>query len=195
VKKFFIPMIVCTMLGYIGCDRATQKAATIPAVENRSIKMPPKKMAEPSESEDADSDAAPEAVDSDADSDANVDADLSCDPKGGEDQCGLIPVTGCLGCANGEEMRPVNKEAGRRIMGPKKDQCLPEMKNFKGPKKGAPVHENCKRFNMAKCSAEGICVGVKVSEAELKRRMPKQGQGEQPGQGGPGQRPGASSYR
>lgn len=95
--------------------------------------------------------------------------DLSCSNNA---DCGLIPISGCLGCANGEGHWAVNKIAAKRIMGSKQNQCLAELKAFKDPQENMKAHESCEQINAANCE-NGLCVGVFLSKEKLEQRMNK----------------------
>lgn len=173
MKKTAIFLLLCST-AFMGCGQKSALLDKGHTIEERTVRMP-KPMPQ---DQDTDSDA---AVDSDAMAPAGAEGDDACDPKGAKDQCMLIPLNpeGCAGCALGEGHRPVNKETAKRIMMPLKDTCMAKMKNFKGPKQGAPSHASCS-FNSATCSPEGKCVGVKISEEELRKQM-SQGQRRQQG--------------
>lgn len=172
---------------FFGCQKKSDLGVgeITQTVNDRTMRMP-RMMQE--ESEDQDSDLSERAG---QEQDYQDDADVSCDPNSQAEQCTLIPLypETCLGCANGEGHRAVNKTAARRIMSPLKDKCMAKMRGFKGPQQGGASDESCK-FNSATCSSEGRCVGVTLSQEELKRRHPErfqgqggQGMGSQQGQG------------
>lgn len=172
MKKAAIFLLLCST-AFMGCAQKSAFLDKNHAIDERTVRMP--KPTQQDEDMDSDTDAAVD-TDSDADAPMSAEGDDACDPNGAKDQCMLIPLNpeGCSGCATGEGHRPVNKETAKRIMKPLKDTCMAKMKNFKGPKKGGPSHESC-NYNSATCSPEGKCIGVKVSEEELKKQM-SQGQ-------------------
>lgn len=181
MKKILFPMLVGMMTVFFGCNqKEVEREASGVQVDDRTVRMPPP-MRERIASEPADE--APEGTDSSA---AGSEDELSCDPNSSDEmQCGLIPVSGCKGCANGEAHRVVNKATAERVMGPQAETCMKEMKAFKGPK-GNQRDPSCSQFNWAKCSPQGQCVGIMLSEEELKSRMQKmapKGQGQRPPQG------------
>lgn len=105
--------------------------------------------------------------------------DKSCSQ---DSDCVVIPIDGCLPCGDGAGQAAVNKSAAREIMGPKKDECLPQIQKLMKSKQ-QPTHtesEECK-FNGAKC-VNGACALANLTQEELKELMPKhhQGHGDRP---------------
>lgn len=93
--------------------------------------------------------------------------------------CVVIPTDGCIPCADNAGQIAVNKTEARRVMGPKKDQCMPVLEKLRenqGKGVSKSTHETCS-YNGANC-VEGTCQLAELSEDELKSRMPKMGQGQ-----------------
>lgn len=103
--------------------------------------------------------------------------DMTCST---DSDCVPIPVDfdnnnklGCFPCAEDVEQVAVNKDAARRIMASKKDECMEKMRNAqKGERPQRNKHDICKH-NGAKC-INGICELATLTEEELKEMFPQQ---------------------
>lgn len=116
-----------------------------------------------------------------------------------DSDCGLIPEPAeeCIPCLNSSGQRAVNKQAGRSIMGPLKDKCLPVIEQLQkqgqqgggqggqGGQGQGPQRSNDQscRFNGAKC-VEGTCQLANLSRKELQAVMPQGARGQGGPQGG-----------
>lgn len=107
-------------------------------------------------------------------SDSDIDdADTVCTP-GQDDACVLIPRDGCFGCMKeGDGHVAVNKEAAKRIMMPRKDECLPQIKDMmKNPEQAQnqkPSNDPSCRYNKAVCSDAGRCELGQMTQEEMQK--------------------------
>ncbi len=188
MKNLFMSLLLCFLAGLCGCAKNTKETQDVEtSVDNRRFSVPK----ESNESENAESEESESA--GPEENPAN-DAESSCDPKGGDGQCFLVPAKegDCFGCMKGEPQRAVNKETRELIMKSLRNKCMPQVQKFMESNKGKKLDmsnadKSCEH-NAAKCSAEGQCVGTKLSEAEFKKRFPQKG-GNRPQQGRPQGRP------
>lgn len=196
MKKLFMSLLLCSLAGVFACSKNIQETQdNETSVDSRKIAVPREaEESEGIESEDSESEA-PDVGGSATNSD-----ETSCNPKGGDRECSLIPATegDCFGCMKGLAQRAVNKATREKVMGSMRKMCMPEvegfMKNNKDKKPDMSNADQSCKFNAAKCSAEGQCVGVTLTKEEFEKRFPQKS-GQDQGQGRPQSRPAQGSQR
>lgn len=175
MKKLFMSLLLCSLAGAIACSKNTKEIPdNEPSIDSRKIAVP---------RDTEESETLPNVEE-------NNDR-ASCDPKGGEGQCFLMPAAedDCWGCIQGNPQEVVNKKTRDSEMPKKAKMCKAKVEAFMKKNQGKKpdiknADASCK-FNAATCSPQGQCVGVSLSQEELQKRFG----GQQGGRGPQGRGP------